>query len=124
VGKIPVGYENFDIFTPESKNFIIKAFFKKRKRRFVVLVSPLVIIGLIFANSFFVRADLAFYYSPLCLGSWKNVRNIEGEPEVTPSPKELSPSSTVHFDADDDDKLSGFYSSYTLVFLGKPLLFL
>lgn len=30
----------------------------------------------------FVNADIAYYYSPLCLGGWKNPKNIQGQPQV------------------------------------------
>lgn len=71
-----------DIFEKETKRFIRFLFYEKRKKRFrmaaAVLLVPLLAVG----NSYLVKADLAYFYSPLCLGSWSFVKNVEGEPQL------------------------------------------
>lgn len=73
-----------DIFEKETKKFIRLLFYEKKKRKFraaaAVLLVPLLILG----NSYLVKADFAYFYSPLCLGSWLFVNNVEGEPQMTP----------------------------------------
>lgn len=61
-----------------------------RRRRSGFLVRPklviltLVVIVTILFNSTFVRADVSYFYSPLCLGGWKFSNNVEGEPQLPP----------------------------------------
>lgn len=71
-----------DIFEKETKRFIRLFFYKKKLRRARIVAAATMIPLIILGSSQLVKADLFYFYSPLCLGSWANVQNVEGEPQV------------------------------------------
>ncbi|OGN02249.1 MAG: hypothetical protein A2655_04610 [Candidatus Yanofskybacteria bacterium RIFCSPHIGHO2_01_FULL_43_42] len=78
----PYPNPHFDIFEKETKKLVINLFYKKRLKKVRWTAALILIPTIIILNSYLVKAGLSYFYSPLCLGSWKNVRNIEGEPEL------------------------------------------
>lgn len=76
-------YQNLDIFEKETKSYIRSFFYERRKRRVRIFTAAIIIPLIILGSSQLVKADLFYFYSPLCLGSWAYVRNVEGEPQLT-----------------------------------------
>ncbi|GEM_PF-4769499 len=74
---------SLDIFEKETKRFVSSFFYEKKKRKIRWIVAILLVPLIILANSFFVRAGVSYYYSPLCLGSWAHIKNVEGEPQLS-----------------------------------------
>lgn len=72
-----------NIFEKETTKLIRSFFYKKQKRKIRIYVATLIIPTIILGSSRLVKADLFYFYSPLCLGSWAHVRNAEGEPQVS-----------------------------------------
>lgn len=73
---------SFDIFERETKNFIRSFFYEKKRRKARWISAVFLIPAVILINSFLVKAGISYYYSPLCLGSWSYVKNVEGEPQL------------------------------------------
>ena len=76
-------YYNLDIFEKETVKFIRSFFYERRKKRVRIITAIIIIPLIILGSSQLVKADLFYFYSPLCLGSWAHVRNVEGEPQVS-----------------------------------------
>lgn len=73
----------FDIFEKETRRFINHLFFERKKKK-VKLVGIIVFVPIIILlSTFLVKANISYFYSPLCLGNWVNVQNIQGEPQLT-----------------------------------------
>lgn len=73
---------SLDIFEKETIKFVRSFFYERRKKRIRILAAVMVIPLIILGSSRLVKADLFYFYSPLCLGSWAHVRNAEGESQV------------------------------------------
>lgn len=73
---------SLDIFEKETKKFVYSFFYEKKKRKVRWIAAVLLVPVIILANSFFTKASVSYYYSPLCLGSWVHVKNVEGEPQL------------------------------------------
>ncbi|TSC90960.1 MAG: S-layer-like domain-containing protein [Parcubacteria group bacterium Licking1014_17] len=66
----------------KAKDIVDRFGFKNSKRFLKITVAILAIPLLILVNTRSASAEVAYYYSPLCLGNWKYVKNIEEEPQV------------------------------------------
>lgn len=59
-------------------------------RMFLPVLIPILVLALIYGSSFFygnneARANVATFHPAHCLGGWKNVDNITGQPDVRPN---------------------------------------
>lgn len=72
----------FDIFERETRKSILSFFYERRKRRVRIITAIIIIPLIILGSSQLVKADLFYFYSPLCLGSWAYVKNVEGESQI------------------------------------------